>query len=541
MGGDVVEAVGVVQEKFDAIPNKVKTILDKTEDIVSDLAGLVSSVRDFGKTASGIGTKKPFKTYPVLSCPICNSSADDASSTADTLDTKAKDVVDTLDNSKTQALDAVNEGKKQVDDGIKSINDMVEQVLNVTELGDKPLDLSLEYTEQYKSNSQLGGLGAYAVWYLIVIATLAGTVMMAFNQVDAELPDERDGTGLGCIGKVGSCCVGCSWFFSFLVGSIMLVLATVFFFAIIGFGTTCMLVEDVTDNIVEYQGKWITNTTVLVFDVCWNGEDARKGLNIDQYLSKLDKENLGFDQLNGTDIIKGFDTPELDALKTEIDGLTVEGSFKFDTKAQTDIRNLCMNCCLQGFSGTCSPHFKNLGDYHTNCTAVVSANATNVTMPSCCSQRCDAEVQSIKDDLNGHIDELKAGVGAVITAKNDVVTTVKSFKDEMESVADLFAPIQAAVLSVVDTANGDGKTTGCNFVKTSFEKMENIMCTDVLQALITIVATMYVIGFLAGPLCCAGCCINKKCGGHGPIPEESIDLRYAAGKEIEFSNIDEKA
>merc|ERR1711871_1253807 len=502
MGGDVVEAVGVVQEKFDAIPNKVKTILDKTEDIVSDLAGLVSSVRDFGKTASGIGTKKPFKTYPVLSCPICNSSADDASSTADTLDTKAKDVVDTLDNSKTQALNAVNEGKKQVDDGIKSINDMVEQVLNVTELGDKPLDLSLEYTEQYKSNSQLGGLGAYAVWYLIVIATLAGTVMMAFNQVDAELPDERDGTGLGCIGKVGSCCVGCSWFFSFLVGSIMLVLATVFFFAIIGFGTTCMLVEDVTDNIVEYQGKWITNTTVLVFDVCWNGEDARKGLNIDQYLSKLDKENLGFDQLNGTDVIKGFNTPELDALKTEIDGLTVEGSFKFDTKAQTDIRNLCMNCCLQ---------------------------------------RCDAEVQSIKDDLNGHIDELKAGVGAVITAKNDVVTTVKSFKDEMEGVADLFAPIQAAVLSVVDTANGDGKTTGCNFVKTSFEKMENIMCTDVLQALITIVATMYVIGFLAGPLCCAGCCINKKCGGHGPIPEESIDLRYAAGKEIEFSNIDEKA
>merc|ERR1711968_229372 len=302
-----------------------------------------------------------------------------------------------------------------------------------------------------------------------------------------------DGTGLGCIGKVGSCCVGCSWFFSFLVGSIMLVLATVFFFAIIGFGTTCMLVEDVTDNIVEYQGKWITNTTVLVFDVCWNGEDARKGLNIDQYLSKLDKENLGFDQLNGTDVIKGFNTPELDALKTEIDGLTVEGSFKFDTKAQTDIRNLCMNCCLQGFSGTCSPHFKNLGDYHTNCTAVVSANATNVTMPSCCSQRCDAEVQSIKDDLNGHIDELKASVGAI--------------------------------------ANGDGKTTGCNFVKTSFEKMENIMCTDVLQALITIVATMYVIGFLAGPLCCAGCCINKKCGGHGPIPEESIDLRYAAGKE----------
>merc|ERR1711871_1454057 len=149
---------------------------------------------------------------------------------------------------------------------------------------------------------------------------IAGTMMMAFNQVDAELPDDRDGTGLGCVGKIGSFCVGCSWFSTFMAGSFLLIVASTLFVFIILFGATCIIVNDLPNEISTFQGRFISNQSVQLFDVCWNGADARKAFRIDERLAPL--QNIGFDKANSTDIAKSF-----------------------DGAAQNKTRDLCIDCC----------------------------------------------------------------------------------------------------------------------------------------------------------------------------------------------------
>lgn len=540
--GNIADKVDDLSTNFQKIPEKVEKAVEGVDDIALALSDLVKSVRSFGKTAYDIGKKEPFKTYPDIKCEVCNTSAKSASTTADNLDTTAKNAVDTLEKVKNLANDAVSTNKAVVENGITTIKGSIEDILKTTGPGLAPrMSEGFMYAEEIKARSQLAGSSSYASWYLVVIATIAGTMMMAFNQVDAELPDDRDGTGLGCVGKIGSFCVGCSWFSTFIAGSFLLILASVFFLVIIIFGATCIIVDDLPNDIRDFQGQYLSNQSVELFDICWNGLGAdhfRKAFRIDERLAPL--ENIGFDQANSTDIAKSFETPELDSLKAEVDGLTVEGSFKFDGAAQNKTRDLCISCCTHEpiLLQHCLQKEKKFTDYHTAC------NINPGNLASCCKQQCDNEVQGIKDDLNAHIADLKSEVANVLSATDKVASEASKFKSDMLEVESLFQPVLDSVDAVIEVAigtAGDSGNSGCSFIKEQYESMEKIMCTDILGALSTIVVTLYILGFLAGPLCIAGCCINKKCGGHGPIPEESIDLAYAVGKEIEFSNIDDKA
>ena len=482
---------------------------------------MVSAVRNFGTKAAEIGTKPPFVSDPngTPYCEICASASGDANTAADGLDDTASGVVDALLEVKKMIEDTFTNVQTQIESGISKAETAVGNAIDILNIQlSNVVSVSLTSAQQVKAQSQSAGISFYAIWFLLIIVTMAGVGLMASNKVDAELKDGREGTGLGVIGKCGAWCVGCGWFWTCAFGAYFLVLGAMMFIVVVMLSATCIIVNEVPTSLSEYEALGVGAGPISVsglVDTCWADKSIYDALNMTDTLKFGDSEQLNFTRAD-VDVSKAFKNDALSSLSSAVNSLTVEGSFGYNAQTQS--------ATIQGCTAECVDTSSSTGSGRWNFTSTCGQKPRD---QACCENFCKDDNATRYTQLSGHITDLQAKMKDVETTTAAVEQSVKKFQKDIGKMQDIISPVLEDVLKIFDVR-------GCGFLREQYEAFEAIMCNDVLSAVTFIIATVYVLGILSGPMCCAGCFINKVCGGHGPVPEDNDDLDYLE-KEIEFS------